>query len=104
MSGFQSVKHWLVTVFGLPKDALHIYVGLAVFLGVALLFRLSLRDWRPLVAVLVVALAGEAWDLSDSWRDGERLQWGMGWHDFSNTIFWPMILFAVARWTNALRR
>lgn len=104
MSAFQSAKHWLVTAFGLPKDALHIYVGLAVFLLVAALFRLSLRDWRPLFAVLLVALAGEAWDLGDSWADGERLQWAMGWHDIWNTLFWPLVLFIVARWTNVLRR
>lgn len=104
MSPFQSTKHWLVTAFGLPKDALHIYVGLGVFLAVAALFRLSLRDWRCLAAVLVVALAGETWDLSDSWADGETLQWGASWHDLWNTIFWPLILFGFARWTSVLRR
>jgi hypothetical protein len=104
MSAFQSTKHWLVMAFGLPRDALHIYVGLAVFLGVAALFRLSLRDWRPLLAVLLVAVAGEAWDLADAWRDGARLQWAASWHDLWNTIFWPLILFAFARWTNVLRR
>ena len=51
---------------GLSKDALHVYVGLAVFL-------LALTRWRigslpPLLVVLTVALAGEVWDLIDNIR------------------------------------
>jgi len=104
MTAFQAWKTWLVTLTGLPKDALHIYVGLIVFLGAAALLRRSPGDWRPLAAALVVALAGETWDMADSWRAVEPLEWGRGWHDLWNTMFWPLVLHALARWSRILTR
>ena len=104
MSGFQQAKIALVGVLGLPRDALHIYVGLAVFLLAVALLRAPLRSWRPFAAVALVALAGEAWDLADTWRAGQRLAWGKSWHDVWNTCFWPATLFLLARHTRLLRR
>ena len=66
MSDFQAAKIFLIHLTGLPRDALHIYVGLAVMLGVAAFAGRSLRDPRPIAAVLLVALAGEVWDLFDT--------------------------------------
>ena len=104
MSGFQLAKLWLVENLGMAKDALHICVGLLVFLLAAAIFRLPLRDGRLLVAVLAAALAGEVWDLFDSWRAGRALRWDRNWHDVWLTLLWPAILFALARWTRLLRR
>ena len=104
MGGFQQVKAWLVETLGLPRDALHIYIGLAILLGVAALFRLSLRDWRPIAAVLLVAMAGEAWDLIDSHSRGRGLRWANSWHDLWNTMLWPTILVLLARFTAVLKR
>jgi hypothetical protein len=53
--------------------------------------------------VLLAALAGEAWDLVDTWRIGARPAWGRNWHDVWNTCFWPTILFLLARHTRLLR-
>ena len=104
MSQFQSAKLWLIHLTGMPRDALHIYVGLAVFLGVALIFRRPLRDPRPIAAVLLVAIAGEIWDTMDRATAGRPPAWGAGWHDLWNTLFWPTILFLLARFTKLLRR
>lgn len=104
MSNFQSIKLSLIHAFGLPRDALHIYVGLGIFLAFAGFFRLSLRDWRPISVVLLVALAGEIWDLSDDFRSGHALGWSKSWHDIWNTMFWPLVLFALARTTRILKR
>ena len=104
MSFFQSIKIWIIHAVGLPRDALHIYVGLSVFLVFAGLFRISLRDWRPIAAVLVVALAGEVWDLSDEYRLGQTFALLKSWHDIWNTMFWPLVLFALARFTRILKR
>lgn len=104
MSFLQSVKLWLIHAVGLPRDALHIYVGLFVFLAFAGAFRISLRDWRPIAAVLFVALAGEIWDLSDEFRSGHAFGWMKSWHDVWNTMFWPLVLFAIARMTRVLKR
>ena len=103
MSAFQQAKVAVAAAAGLPKDALHVYVGLAVFLLAAALLRRPLRDWRPLAAVILAALAGEAWDLWDTWRTGARPAWGRNWHDIWNTCLWPTVLFLLARYTRLLR-
>lgn len=104
MSSFQQAKIALVQLFGLPKDALHIYVGLAVFLASAALFRRPLGSWLPIAAVVVAAAAGEAWDLIDTSASGARPHWDRNWHDVWNTCFWPAVLFLLARYTRLLSR
>ena len=104
MDGFQQAKVAVAAALGLPKDALHIYVGLFVFLVAAALFRRPLSSWLPLVAVLVAALAGELWDLIDTWNAGGRPVLLRNWHDVWNTLFWPVVLFLLARYTRVLRR
>ena len=104
MSVLQEAKLILVEAMDLGKDALHIYVGLTVFFASAALFRWRVRDWRPLLAVLIVALAGEAWDLIDSFAEGQRPVYARNWKDVWNTMFWPSAIFLLARYTRLLRR
>ena len=103
MSAFQQAKLWLAAWAGLPKDALHIYVGLAVFLLAAALLRTRLGSWKPLAAVALAALAGEAWDVADTLRAGRPVAWALNWHDLWNTCFWPAVLFLLARYTRLIR-
>ncbi len=104
VSGFQQAKIALGQLLGLPKDALHIYVGLAIFLLAAALFRRPLGSWLPIAAVVAAALAGEIWDLIDTEAAGARAHWDRNWHDVWNTCFWPVLLFLLARYTRLLRR
>ena len=104
MSLFQSAKLFLMDVSNLGKDALHVYVGLAVMLLVAIVLRRSLADWRPLAAVALAAVAGELWDLIDTISHGGRPAVSLNGKDVWNTLFWPTILFLLARFTRVLRR
>lgn len=104
MSYFQSAKLFLVEATDLSKDALHIYVGLGVMLLVVILFRKSLADWRPLAAVAFAAVAGEMWDVIDTWSHGGTPRWSLNGKDVWNTMFWPTILFGLARFTRILKR
>ena len=104
MSAFQHSKIWILQLFGLPKDALHIYVGLIVFLGAAALFRLPLKSGKPFAAVLLAAVAGELWDVIDTYRAAEPMVWARNWHDVWNTCLWPGILTLLARYTRVLKR
>ena len=102
MSSLQEMKLLLMGGTGLSKDALHVYVGLAVFL-------LALTRWRigtlpPLLVALAVALAGEAWDLIDNIRTNVPMQWAEHRHDVWNTLFWPAVLTGLGRWTSLFRR
>ena len=104
MSPLQSVKFWLVQHVGLAKDALHIYVGLTLFLGTALAFRWPLRSWKPWAVVAAVALFGEAWDLRDSLVHHTPIDLWDNWHDIWNTLFWPSVLAILARSTRLFSR
>ena len=104
MSGFQSAKLFLMDATNLSKDALHVYTGLGVMFLVVILFRKSLKDWRPLAAVAFAAVAGELWDLIDTYSHGGTPRWSGNWKDVWNTLFWPTILFGLARFTRILRR
>ncbi|NYT40261.1 hypothetical protein HZY97_05800 [Sphingomonas sp. R-74633] len=100
MSPLQAVKFWLVQHLALAKDALHIYVGLTLFLSTALAFRWPLRSWKPWAVAAAAALLGEAWDLRDSLVYHTRIDpWG-NWHDIWNTLFWPSALLILARTTS----
>jgi hypothetical protein len=104
MSSYQSAKMFLVEATNLGKDALHIYVGLGVMLLVVILFKKSLSDWRPLAAVAVASIAGELWDVIDTFSHGRTPRWNANWKDVWNTMFWPTILFGLARFTRVLKR
>lgn len=104
MSIFQSAKIALLQVTHLSKDALHVYVGLTVMLSVAILLKRSLADWRPLAAVALASIAGELWDVIDTFDLGTRQKWSGNWKDICNTMFWPAILFGLARFTRVLKR
>ena len=104
MSAFQQSKVALVQLLGLPKDALHIYVGLILFLGTAVLFRRPLRSPLPILVVILAAFAGELWDIIDTRAAGRTIYWARNWHDVWNTSLWPFVLYLLARFTRVLRR
>ena len=104
MSGYQGFKIWLQGYVHLAKDALHIHVGLAIFLGAALLFRWPLRSWKPWLVVAAAALAGEVWDLRDTLVLGGPIPWAGQGKDLVSTTFWPTVLMLLARGTRVLKR
>ena len=103
MTTFQSYKHELVQIADLSKDALHVYVGLTVFLVVAAIARKGLRSTAALLVVVAVATVGELLDLRDEWHLGEHLKWGASLHDLLNTCFWPLVLWLLARFTRIVK-
>jgi hypothetical protein len=104
MSFFQSTKTFLGEVTNLGKDALHIYVGLGVMLLVVIVFKRPLSDWRPIAAVALASVAGEIWDVIDTFSHGSTPKWNANWKDIWNTMFWPTMLFGLARFTRVLKR
>jgi len=99
----QSIKLAIIAVTGLSKDALHIYVGLAVFLATAVVLRKPLRSIVPWLAVVAVAVAGELLDMRDDVASLGYWRWGASLHDVLNTIFWPTVLFLLARFDIFIR-
>lgn len=103
MSHFQQAKIAVVNFTGLERDALHIYVGLAVFLICCLLFRWKARDVRPWLVAVVAAFAGEALDLRDAITYAMPVMIGESVKDIANTIAMPTIIFITTRLTGIFR-
>ncbi len=104
MSPLQSAKIFLVEATNLGKDALHIYVGLGVMLLVVGVWKKPLSDWRPIAAVALASVAGEIWDVIDTFSHGGTPKWNANWKDIWNTMFWPTVFFLLARFTKVLKR
>jgi hypothetical protein len=96
-SAFQSAKLWIVAAVGLSKDALHVHVGLALFLTMVWLFRKTPRSLVPLLAVLGLAALGEVFDARDDFRSLGHWRWQASLHDVLNTTFWPAVLWVLWR-------
>jgi hypothetical protein len=96
----QSIKLAIMAATDLSRDALHVYAGLAACLVACVVFRRTLHSPVPLCAALAVAVSVELLDLRDDlatfgyWRSAASL------HDIVNTIFWPFVLFVLARGTS----
>ena len=104
MDSSNSARHFLGEVTSLSRDALHIYIGLAVLLLAVVLWKKPLSDWRPIALVVLASLSGPIWRYVDTLSHGGTPRWHADWLDVWQTLFWPTILFGLARFTNALRR
>lgn len=102
-SAVQSLKLALVSATGLSKDALHVYAGLALFLIVVIALRKPVRSWLPLAAVALAAVAAELLDMRDDVATFGYWRVGASAHDVGNTVFWPAVLFVLARRTRAFQ-
>lgn len=96
-STVQSIKLAIVSATGLAKDALHVYVGLAVLLIAAAALRKPLRSVVPWLSVLAVACAGELLDLRDDIVYLGHWRWATSLYDILNTLFWPTVIWLLAR-------
>jgi hypothetical protein len=103
MSAFQSMKHEIVQFASLSKDALHIYVGMGVFLIGSALAQKGLRSTFPILVVAVMALVGELLDARDDLRIHGHWRVMASLHDFTNTVFWPLMLWLLARYSRVMK-
>lgn len=91
MSAVQAIKLAIVSTSGLSRDALHIYVGMAMFIAVAVSTR-RVRPYLAWLSVLALACVGEALDWRDDLADFGYWKWKDGVHDVMNTLFWPSVI------------
>lgn len=97
MAQWVAWKGDLVGLTDLDRDALHIYAGVVVQLGVALATRRGLGRRLPWVAALLVALIVEAADIYVEIWPSAVMQGGKAVHDLVNTMIVPTLLFIYTR-------
>lgn len=100
MSSFQSLKLQIIEIVGLSKDAIHIHIGLGVFILCVLLFGKGNITFKCLLPVFVVALGMEIMDLYDDYYSVGYFRWINSLHDFINTSFWPFIIVVLVLQVN----
>jgi len=89
---FYQFKNIINSLLPLSADALHVHVGLGLFIAV-----LILADGKPkrfaiaFGVVLASCLAGELLDILYDLREGNPVRWRNGIKDTVNTILWPTI-------------
>ncbi len=97
LSTFQELKMYVVDFTELSRDALHIHAGLLLFFMVAFFHHRQLKSHVAIWAVVVMAIGAELFDARDDlinhglWRIGASL------HDIINSIFWPWLIWFMAR-------
>lgn len=97
MSLWYQFKLLLEHASGISMDALHILVGVGLQLAFALIFRVSLKSWRPWLFVFLLLLANEAGDLwVEQWPE-PGMQYGEGLKDVLLTMVVPTLLMVASR-------
>lgn len=91
--GYSMLKRELGETLGASADLLHLHLGLVIFVVTALLLRRRMRSVWPLAIVAAFALINEMIDyaVNEPWSATRSAV------DVVNTLFWPMVLFLLAR-------
>ena len=110
---FTAFKIDIIAITGLAKDALHIYVGVGVYLlCLIVLFPIikkqGIRSFMALIVVTAIALLGEYLDNRHIIRPRGLFALGMvdikaSLHDLINTCLLPYVLYALNKWTKIFR-
>lgn len=106
---FETFKLGVIAATGLDKDALHIYVGVSVYIVSLLILRpiikrQGIRSFIALVIVTGVALAGEYLDnrhiiVPKGFSALGSVNIKASIHDLINTCLLSYLLFALMNWT-----
>jgi len=92
-SPYQSLKITIVSLAELSKDAIHIHVGLIVFITCMWLLRKRRSLAIPCLAACLFAIGLEILDMRDDLMSVGYWRWKASLHDIANTSFWPIALF-----------
>lgn len=108
---FQQYKAQIMVITQLEKDALHVYVGVLVFLaGLWGLKRMNASvkragyPWFALLAVLLIALLGEWLDYREARISAEGWYYQDSLHDIIHTCALPMLFALLLRYSTLLQR
>lgn len=96
-SFYQNLKLAILNILDLPKDAIHIHIGLVIFFLTVILWKKGRIEITCLLPVLVIACLMEALDLRDDLNSLGYMRWSASLHDFTNTMLWPVLITCLAK-------
>jgi hypothetical protein len=96
-SPYQQLKGQILSVVGLSKDSVHLYIGIGCFLVSILVLRFAPTAYRSLALGLAVSFAMEALDLRDNVRYRETTRALASLHDLVNTNLLPYLTVVALR-------
>lgn len=89
---YGGIKNAMSDATGASEELLHVHFGLLIFIATAVVFRRRMHSLWPVALVWTFAIGNELIDyLADEWVAFTSFL------DVVNTIFWPTMLFLVAR-------
>jgi hypothetical protein len=91
----QLFKEFMINTTGLGKDALHVYAGLILFIGVRLVWRRRGGWVLGWLLALGVALTVEWLDMRAEFVESNLRPDSEHWKDILNTMFWPSVLLVL---------
>jgi len=86
---FSDLKDVISATLHLSRDALHVHIGLMIFIAGAALLRGPRRFEISFLVLLGLCLLGEVADAASAWNDVRGPNWLGGAKDILNTMFWP---------------
>jgi hypothetical protein len=102
MTSWHEGKILIEHTFAINHDALHVIVGVLLWLVLALLTRRPISAWFPWMWLLAVILWNETVDLwTEQWPD-PGMQYGEGAKDVLLTMFLPTVMLIAARFRPGL--
>jgi len=97
MSSWHQAKLFIEHFVAIEHDALHVLVGVLLWLALALVLRRPLTSWIPWIGVLAAILWNESVDLwVEQWPDPGQ-QYGEGAKDVMLTMLLPTVLMIAVR-------
>lgn len=92
---FVELKELLLGSFGLSNDAMHVHVGLVLYLGMLLVLRGKGGLWLPTVLLVAMSLVAEVFDILSLLAVRSTIDPMESVRDVGSTLFWPLVLSAM---------
>lgn len=100
VSDYAQLTQSIVHFTGLSRPMLHIHAGMAIYLGVQVIFATRGETALGVYAVVAIELINEVMNrlYYESWRWSDTLA------DIALTLFWPVACYGIARIRRQRRR